>query len=264
MDIRIHKPTVITVDPKKSTPASASAGVSSVAPYLEHTGRVSISCYVEALKIYTSRMSNHVLTNMTRYPPSANVQTSSSFSAPLSSSRFAEHYRVELLNKEVAELRSRLSQTSESDNLLGSPSEPVTVLRKEAKSAPRRNFSSFTQPPASSDDEESCPFSSNLQSYQLGQISSEKQLHQAMLPHVFFFYSCSFIDITSDSDNDVQIVFAVMATTPNDSSASFDHLRPVTRSFSAQAVINKLFKAQQKLPDDDPFFTNSRINSQSG
>ncbi|KAL0211253.1 hypothetical protein P9112_009551 [Eukaryota sp. TZLM1-RC] len=166
---------------------------------------------------------------MTRYPSSTNIQTSSSSCAPSSSSRPTKRSCVESLHKEIAELKSRPSTNLESDILFGSPSEHATVLRKETESSPRRNFSSInfspdfifslcpdrgsflykgfplslyvskctnnksntslTQPSDCSDNEESCPPSSNLQSYQLRQITSEEHLHQAMLPHVLFTIS---------------------------------------------------------------------------
>ncbi|KAL0209860.1 hypothetical protein P9112_009944 [Eukaryota sp. TZLM1-RC] len=90
--------------------------------------------------------------------------SSSSSSAPSSSSSPAESSRVESLNEEIAELRARLSSAPESDNL-------------------------FTQPSVKSDEDEICPPHSNLQAYELRQISSEEQLHQTMLPHFLFTIS---------------------------------------------------------------------------
>ncbi|KAL0207711.1 hypothetical protein P9112_012339 [Eukaryota sp. TZLM1-RC] len=58
------------------------------------------------------------------------------------------------------------------------------------------------------------------------------------------------IDISSDSDE--HTVSAITAAIPDDSSASSDHLPPAPKSCPAQAVLNKLFKAQQKLSDNDP------------
>ncbi|KAL0209960.1 hypothetical protein P9112_010044 [Eukaryota sp. TZLM1-RC] len=49
MNTSALKPTVITVDPRESTPIFASASVALVALYLEHISRESISRYVEAM-----------------------------------------------------------------------------------------------------------------------------------------------------------------------------------------------------------------------
>ncbi|KAL0222806.1 hypothetical protein P9112_002196 [Eukaryota sp. TZLM1-RC] len=200
MKNRALKPTVITGDSRESTSISASAGVSFVAPYLEHTG--------------ASRMSNHVMTDMTRYSSSTNDQTSSSSCAPSSSSRPAERSPEVSLQKEIAELRSRLSTNSEFDNFFGSFSEPTTVLRKKTESSPLRNFSKLTQPSDCSDNEESCPASSNLQFYQLRQITSEEHLHLAMLPHVLF----------TISPNVIKTFEILEGVDPRDPSAVLSHL----------------------------------------
>ncbi|KAL0226871.1 hypothetical protein P9112_014195 [Eukaryota sp. TZLM1-RC] len=62
------------------------------------------------------------------------------------------------------------------------------------------------------------------------------------------------MDISSDTDCDSNVQIF---------SASSDHLPPAPRSSPAQAVLDKLFIAQQKLSDDDPLFTSCKIDPQS-
>ncbi|KAL0219926.1 hypothetical protein P9112_005579 [Eukaryota sp. TZLM1-RC] len=111
---RALKPTVITVDARESTSV---ARYPQVAPYLQHTGREAISQYVEALKVYASRMSsNLVSSDMTRrYPSSTHSQSPSGSKAPESSSCDSDREVIKALAQEVAALKSQLSLTENSE-----------------------------------------------------------------------------------------------------------------------------------------------------
>ncbi|KAL0205621.1 hypothetical protein P9112_000928 [Eukaryota sp. TZLM1-RC] len=71
------------------------------------------------------------------------------------------------------------------------------------------------------------------------------------------------IDISSDSSDDVHIVSAVTSSSTSDSSS---HGLLPSKHFSspAAAFLNKIFKAQQKVPDNDPLFANCLIDAPSG
>ncbi|KAL0209976.1 hypothetical protein P9112_010060 [Eukaryota sp. TZLM1-RC] len=127
---RALKPTVITVDPRES---SSVARYPQVAPYLQHTGREAISQYVEALKVYASRMSsNHVSSDMTRrYPSSTHSQSPSSTKASESSSCDSDREAIKALAQEVAALKSQLSLTENSELSTEDTSESTPVSTNE-------------------------------------------------------------------------------------------------------------------------------------
>ncbi|KAL0214287.1 hypothetical protein P9112_006471 [Eukaryota sp. TZLM1-RC] len=123
-----RKATVITGARKESVlphvPVQNPANL--VAPYLSHTGRESVSRYVEALKVYAQRMSCHVMSDMTRYPPETNSQSSSAKEASRRPSAPDADPAISAMTKEIEDLRSRLSQVSSQSQAFNEASDSDT------------------------------------------------------------------------------------------------------------------------------------------
>ncbi|KAL0220028.1 hypothetical protein P9112_005681 [Eukaryota sp. TZLM1-RC] len=182
-----RKATVITGARKESilshVPVQNSANL--IAPYLNHTGRESVSRYVEALKVYAQRMSCHVMSDMTRYPPDANSQSPSAKEATRSPSAPDTDPTISAMSKEIEDLRSRLSQVSSQSQVFGEASDSDTEpIQANECSTP------VSSCPLNDPAEDADPFPSDspnhpgLASYELRSSSEEDRLFEAMLPYV--------------------------------------------------------------------------------
>ncbi|KAL0226868.1 hypothetical protein P9112_014192 [Eukaryota sp. TZLM1-RC] len=142
---RALKPTVITVDSRKSTSV---VRYPQAAPYLHHTGREAISQYVETLKVYVSRMSaNHVSSNITRrYPSATHSQSSPSSKATEPSSCDSNGEAIKALTQEVAALKSKLSLAENSELSTEEPSESTPVSTGTKRSCSTFNPRDFKLP----------------------------------------------------------------------------------------------------------------------
>ncbi|KAL0219141.1 hypothetical protein P9112_004794 [Eukaryota sp. TZLM1-RC] len=81
---------------------------------------------------------------MTRYPPSTYAQSFCSSGAPWFSSCLAESSQLQSLNKEIAELKARLSSTSGTDSLFNSSFESAIVPRQKSESSSRSSEHKIT------------------------------------------------------------------------------------------------------------------------
>ncbi|KAL0214770.1 hypothetical protein P9112_006954 [Eukaryota sp. TZLM1-RC] len=129
-----RKATVITGARKESIPPHVPAQnpADLVAPYLSHTGKNSVSRYVEASKVYAQRMSCHVMSDVTRYPPATHSQSSSAREASRPPSASDVNPSISAMSKEIEDLRSRLSQVSSLSQAFAevsdSDTEPIQAL----------------------------------------------------------------------------------------------------------------------------------------
>ncbi|KAL0215817.1 hypothetical protein P9112_008001 [Eukaryota sp. TZLM1-RC] len=231
---RALKPTVITVDPRESTSV---ARYPQVAPYLQHTGREAISQYVEALKVYASRMSsNHVSSDMARrYPSSTHSQSPSGTKASESSSCDSDREAIKARTQEVAALKSRLSLTENSELSTEDTSESTPVstrTRKPSSTLHPRNFKLPSEmdfeesqdPPSDSSD------TTNVATFEKRRLVSENQLHQVMLPYVL----CTIAPIVLET-------FEIFeGIDPNDPEAVLSHLLSFCRFEDSAEAYHKL------------------------